>query len=350
MTLPEQVKPVLSVIVPVYNGSATVKQLYTLIRDTLMPQLAAWELLFVNDGSSDSSVEVIRGIVETDARVKLVTLSRNFGQQAAITAGIDYARGDAIAILDQDLQDPPAMISEFLDTWHRGYDIVYGVRTRRKESWLRKVSYHSFYRILRAFSDVPIPVDTGDFCLMDRRVVEALKRFPERTRFIRGMRAWVGFRQKGIPYERAAKTDGKSEYTLGKYFQLAADGLVAFSMAPLRLASLLGFAICGLSTAYALFVLIKLMVWGIPVKGFTALAILVAIVGGSELLTLGIVGEYLGRVFNEVRQRPFYLVGELVGNFPERAARPQGAGQPVQGSGADQFDSDEYRRHYPDGN
>jgi glycosyltransferase involved in cell wall biosynthesis len=305
-------KPEISLVVPVYNGSATVVRLFEVLRATLDPHLPDWELLFVDDGSHDSSGQVIRELIEADGRVKLIVLSRNFGQQAATSAGIDHARGRAVVILDQDLQDPPAVILDFVRHWREGYDVVYGIRTNRKESWLRKASYHAFYRVLRIFSDFPIPVDSGDFCLMDRRIVNIMRRLPERTRFIRGMRAWAGFKQKGVPYERAARTEGESEYTLAKYFQLAADGLVSFSMAPLRLASFLGFVLFVLSMIYSAWVVMFWAIWGVPVRGFPALVILVAVIGGWQLLTLGIAGEYLGRIFNEVRQRPFYVVEEIV--------------------------------------
>ncbi len=304
--------PVLSVVIPVYNEEKVLPELCRRLYQTMSAISKPWEVIFVNDGSQDRSSEVLRAIPPGDGQVKIVEFSRNFGHQAAITAGIDCARGDAVVVMDSDLQDPPEILSQMVERWRQGVEVVYAVRKRRKESWFKRACYYLFYRLLRILSAMDIPPDAGDFCLMDRCVADQLRRLSEHGRFVRGLRAWVGFRQESLEYERSARFAGESKYTGHKLFRLALDGIFSFSYAPLRLATFIG-----LIVSLAAFVeggriiYLKLFV-GQFIHGLAALSVFVLFLGGIELLFLGLVGEYVGRVYEEVKGRPTYIVKEVV--------------------------------------
>jgi dolichol-phosphate mannosyltransferase len=305
----------ISIVVPCYNEELVVGKLHARLRSTLLT-LADFdfEILFVDDGSIDSTGEVIQGLMETSSEIKLITLSRNFGHSFAVTAGIDHSNGDAIILIDSDLQDPPEVIPEMVEKWTKGADVVYGVRTKRiGESVLKKVSAKYFYRLLRSFSDTEIPADTGDFRLISRRVADVLKEMPERDRFIRGMVSWTGFNQIGLPYERDPRFAGKTKYSLRKMIRFASDAIFSFSTVPLKLAILLGTGASLLAFAgifYALYVRVFTDQW---IEGWTITIISILFMGGIQLVTIGILGQYLGRIYLSSKARPLYVVKETLG-------------------------------------
>lgn len=305
----------ISIVVPSYNEGNGIKLLY----ERLARCADAWdtpcEFVLIDDGSSDDSLQIAVDLAKQDQRLKVVALSRNFGHQRAVTAGLDACQGDIVAVIDADLQDPPEELPRFFDKLREGYDIVYGIRTRRKEWFLKRLAYFLFYRILAVLSDIEIPLDTGDFCVMSRRAVDALASLPEKQRFIRGLRSWIGLRQTGIPYERHAREAGEPKYTLRMLINLAMNGLVSFSSRPLRLISLAGLAVAGFALALALFVFFQYVAdWTVlgynprHAKGWTSLVLSILFLGGAQLIALGIVAEYIGRIFEEVKRRPTYMV------------------------------------------
>lgn len=309
---PQPPPPTFSVVAPVHDEEGGLPELYRRVRGVLNATQEPWELILVDDGSRDASASVIRALAANDPRVRLVKLSRNFGFQAAVSAGIDAARGRAVILMDADLQDPPEVISAFIEQWRAGTDVVYGVRAaRRGETLFKRVTASVFYRVLARLTSVGIPVDTGDFRLMDRRVVDALRRMPERHRFLRGMVSWVGFSQAGVTYERAPRFAGSTKFTLSKMWRFAVDALTAFSHAPLQLASLLGFGIAALSVL-GIVVILALRLGGLSTVLFGQAATIVSVlfIGAVQLICLGIFGEYLGRIHDEVKARPLYLVDE----------------------------------------
>jgi polyisoprenyl-phosphate glycosyltransferase len=241
----------------------------------------------------------------------VVELARNFGHQVAITAGLDHAQGKAVIVMDGDLQDPPEALPQFIAKWRQRYDVVYGIRERRKENWLKRIAYAGFYRLLRRVSNIEIPLDSGDFCIMDRRVVDLLISMPERNRFIRGIRSWVGLNQVGLPIERHARIAGKPKYTFRHLMILALDGLVSFSYLPLRIITILGFSISLLSIFAAIFYAAKRLMTGLGPPGFATLVVAVFFLAGVQLITMGVIGEYVGRIFEEVKQRPLYIVRKI---------------------------------------
>lgn len=299
--------PMLSVVVPVLNEEETLPALY----DELAPvldQLGTHEIIFVDDGSTDRSVEIILELRSADPTVKLLRLSRNFGHQAALSAGLDHARGEAVVFMDADLQDPPALLPALVERWHGGYEVVYAVRKKRKEGRTKRACYFMFYRLLKRLADIPMPEDSGDYCLIDRRIADSIRSLPERNRFLRGLRSWVGFRQVGVPYERPARFAGTAKYTIGRLVKLALDGLLAFSSVPLRIASYLGFLTAGAGLLYILAaVFARLFVGRVP-AGWTSIIAIVLTVGGVQLLVTGLVGEYVARVYTEAKGRPLYVL------------------------------------------
>jgi len=303
----------ISVVVPVYNEDESVPELYRRLTDVLTAAASSYEIVLVDDGSRDRSWELIKGLAARDPRVKGVSFSRNFGHQMAFTAGLDHAAGDAVVIMDADLQDPPELIPELVGRWREGYDVVYAVRAKREgETAFKLVTAAAFYRILRRVTNVNIPVDTGDFRLMSRKAVAAFRRLSEHHRFTRGMVSWLGFRQIGVPYLRASRHAGESKYPLRKMMRLASDGLTSFSYLPLQLASWLGIAVSGLAVVALVAELVAKAMRSPLAWSWVAMTGL-ALLGGIQLIALGLVGEYLGRVFDEVRGRPLYLVQETVG-------------------------------------
>jgi dolichol-phosphate mannosyltransferase len=313
-------KPRCSIIAPCFNEEGVLHELHRRIQEVMDQTGESWELVLINDGSRDRTPEIMRELHAADPRIKVVDFARNFGHQIAVTAGLDYAQGDAIVIIDSDLQDPPEVILDMIDRWKEGYEVVYAVRSERKgESWFKEFTAKLFYRIIYRITDVDIPLDTGDFRLMDRKVVDAMNRMRERNRFIRGMTSWVGFRQTGVTYVREERYAGETHYPFRKMFKFALDAITSFSYAPLQLATYLGFIIAGLSAIAALLVVFARLFMGTnPFYGQATTLVTVLFLGGVQLITLGIIGEYLGRIYDEVKGRPLYLVREALG-FDEQS-------------------------------
>jgi len=307
-------RPRLTVGIPIYNEAETIPELGRRLRDVLDGLVVPAEVILVNDGSSDDSRDRLRDLAAADPRFKLIDFSRNFGHQAALYAAMTRASGDAVVLMDGDLQDPPELIPRLLAKWEEGYEVVLAVRRKRKEGWLKRAAYSIYYRLLRSVAYVPIPVDSGDFSLMDRKIVRLVCDMPERNKFLRGLRAWAGFRQTAIEYERDARYAGETKYTLPKLFQLALDGLVSYSFVPLRLAFVVGAIVSVGSFALAAVYFFQRIFSDNPIpRGFTTIAVLVLFLGGVQLLTIGIIGEYLGRIYDEVKRRPEFVVRETVG-------------------------------------
>ncbi|MGH7796367.1 MAG: glycosyltransferase family 2 protein [Candidatus Binatia bacterium] len=304
-------EPELSVVIPVYNEEENIPVLYDRLLRTLEGANINFEIVFVDDGSRDQSIAKLNEIGASDQRVVVIELARNFGHQVAITAGLDFARGKAVAVMDADLQDPPEVLPAFVAKWREGHEVVYAIRARRQETWFLRASYAAFYRLLRRVANVEIPLDAGDFCVMDRRVVDLLKSMPERNRFVRGIRSWVGFSQVGLPFERHARHAGASKYTFGRLTLLALDGLFSFSYVPLRIITVLGFSISLLSILAALFYAITRLLTGLGPPGFATLVVAVFFLAGVQLITIGVIGEYVGRIFEEVKRRPLYIMRKV---------------------------------------
>lgn len=307
--------PLASIVVPVFNEEEAIGIFLDAARDILSQAGVRFEIVFVNDGSSDRTLERLAEYAAIDRRIRIVNLSRNFGKEAALTAGIDHARGDAVIPMDVDLQDPPELIQEFLAKWEEGYDIVYGIRRNREtDTVTKRTTAGGFYRLFNKVSQVKIPEHAGDYRLMDRRVVEALKRLPERNRFMKGLFAWVGFRSVGVTYERQPRAAGRTKWNYWRLWNFALDGFVSFSTTPLRVWTYLGAAIAVLAFLYGLFIVTKALVLGVDVPGYASLMTAVLFFGGVQLLSLGVIGEYLGRLFIEVKGRPIYLVENVYEN------------------------------------
>lgn len=300
-----------SIVAPIYNEINNLSELHRRVSEVMERAGEPWELILVDDGSTDGSTERIQELARRDKHVRPIIFARNFGHQIAITAGWDYARGEAVVIIDADLQDPPEVILELAKKWREGYEVVYAVRAERQgESWFKKFTAALFYRIIFRITDVKIPVDTGDFRLMDRKVVEVLKQMRERHRFPRGMSAWVGFRQIGVPYKRAARFSGETKYPFRKMLRLALNAITSFSYFPLQVATFFGFFSAGVAIL-AIPVVIYLRVTGVPqLTGQATTLISVLFLGGVQLISLGILGEYIGRLYDEAKGRPLYIVRE----------------------------------------
>ena len=301
-----------SVVVPVFNEIAVIDAFYDRMRkvaESLRPH--SCEILFIDDGSRDGSYDRLVKIADRDPNVKVVKFSRNFGHQIAITAGIDLARGDAVAVIDSDLQDPPEVIRRFVEKWEEGYDVVYGVREKREgETWMKLFTAKLFYRILKRLTGMEIPVDVGDFRLMSRRVVEKFRLFRERDRFVRGLVSWVGFRQTGVPYRREKRFAGETKYPFRKMLKFAFDGITSFSTTPLKLSTWVGYCASILALLYTVYVIVQKML-GNTVPGFATIVVAMLFLGGVQLICLGIIGEYIGRIYNESKARPIYLLEEV---------------------------------------
>jgi len=304
-------QPELSVVIPVFNEEENITVLHSRLTVVLEGIHIEYEIIFVDDGSNDESLSQLKNLSVRDNRVFVVELARNFGHQVAITAGLDYSQGKAVIVMDGDLQDPPEVLPEFIAKWRKGHDVVYGVRERRKESWLKRAAYAGFYRLLRRIATIEIPLDSGDFCIMDRRVVDLLISMPERNRFVRGIRSWVGLNQSGLPVERQARSAGKPKYTFGRLLLLALNGLISFSYLPLRTITMLGFSISLLSIFAAVFYAVKRLMTGLGPPGFATLVVAVFFLAGVQLITMGVIGEYVGHIFEEVKQRPLYVVRKI---------------------------------------
>ena len=317
-----QHEPTFSVVVPVYNEVENLPELYRRVQAVMTQLGEPWELVLVDDGSRDGSTDLIRELHAQDPEhVRAVIFARNFGHQIAVTAGLDYARGRAVVIMDADLQDPPEVIPRLVEQWRAGYQVVYAVRAARAgETWFKKTTAALFYRLIRRITNVDIPVDTGDFRLMDRRVVEVVRRMRERHRFLRGMVAWVGFRQTGVPYQRAPRFAGETKYPLRKMLKFALDAITGFSYFPLQLATYMGFISAGLAIVAIPVVAVARMTGSQAFYGQATTLIAVLFLGGVQLVSLGILGEYIGRVYDEIKGRPLYVVAEAPEEPPPDAA------------------------------
>ncbi len=305
-------KPTFSIICPIFNEAETIPELYRRMKDVMDAQGEPWELLLIDDGSRDGSTDLIHKLANEDPQhIKPVIFARNFGHQLAVTAGLDYARGQAVVIIDSDLQDPPEIIPELIKRWRDGYEVVYAVRAEREgETWFKLFTASLFYRLIYRITDVDIPMDTGDFRLLDRKVVDVMKQMRERYRFLRGMSVWVGFKQVGVPYKRAARFAGETKYPFRKMLRFASDAITGFSYFPLQLASYIGFVAAGLSILAIPVVIIERLMTTSVLFGQATTLIAVLFLGGVQLICLGILGEYIGRLYDEAKHRPLYIVRE----------------------------------------
>ena len=304
----------LSVAIPIHNEGSVLPELLTRLMGVLdKVQGGPHELLFVDDGSTDGTLALLEEAAQRDSRIMALSLSRNFGHQAALTAALDHVTGDATVLMDGDLQDEPESIPRLLGKFFEGYDVVYAQRTRRKEAWPLRLSYYVFYRLMARLSDMKLPLDAGDFALMSRRVVEHLQRLQEHHRYLRGLRSWVGFRQIGIPVERSQRHSGRSKYSVFRLLKLASDGIFAFSIVPIRAAAILGATSIGLSGLFAVYTIFAKLFLNQTPKGFTALLLLITFLSGILLFFLGVIGEYVGRIYEESKGRPIYIIGRLIG-------------------------------------
>jgi len=305
-------RSLLSVVVPVFNEIEVLDAFYGRVSAVLtsLPDIGH-EILFVDDGSSDGSSQRLLALVEADPAVKVIRFSRNFGHQIAITAGIDHATGDAVVVIDADLQDPPELIRDFVEKWEEGYDVVYGVRAdRHGETRAKLATANLFYRLLRRFTQVEIPVDVGDFRLMSARATDQFRQLREKDRFVRGLVSWLGFKQIGVPYSRDARQAGETKYPYRKMVKFAMDGITSFSNVPLKLASWLGYLASAFAFVYLVFVFVQKALGG-TVQGWATIMVAMLFLGGVQLICLGIMGEYIGRIFNEIKPRPMYVVEEV---------------------------------------
>ncbi|OWY66396.1 glycosyltransferase [cyanobacterium TDX16] len=311
------VSPKYSLVVPVYNEEKNILELYRRVSAVGKQLDGAIELIFVNDGSRDRTLQIVRDLHQNDPRVSYLSLARNFGHQIAVTAGLNFARGEVAIVMDADLQDPPELILEMVAKWQNGFQVVYAQRTQRqKESWFKRGTAYIFYRLLQHLADVDIPTDTGDFCLIDRQVLDILNAMPERNRYMRGLRAWIGFRQTAVQFDRPPRFAGKVNYTFGKSLALALNGLVSFSKVPLRLSTYVGLFAAAIAVLMALLVLYwRLFVPQSPLTGFTMILVAIFFLGAVQLVSIGILGEYIGRIYEEVKGRPIYTLAEVGGFF-----------------------------------
>ena len=305
----------ITILIPCYNEENNIDFLYERLKGTFttLPHYD-FHILFVNDGSKDDTLVKMQSLHEKDPGVSYLSLSRNFGKENAMLAGLDFAEGDAVILMDADLQDPPELIPQMLEEWEKGYDDVYARRrSRAGETWFKKASAHWYYRILQKFADIDIPADVGDFRLLDRQAVDALCSLRERQRYTKGLFSWIGYNKKELLFDREARAAGNSKMNFLKLFGLAVDGITSFSVAPLRLASILGIVISSVAFIYLVFVVVKTLLYGDPVAGYPSMISIILFMGGIQLIVLGIIGEYVGRIFYEAKRRPDYLVSEYNG-------------------------------------
>jgi len=321
--------PELSIVVPVHNEADNLPLLVERLRTTLNGKVESWEVVFVDDGSRDETLAVIRDLTLADPRINAVSFSRNFGKEIAIAAGLDHALGDAVIIMDADLQHPPETIPAFLARWREGYLNVYGQRTDREgETRMKRGFAKLFYRIFGYFGETPLPEGAGDFRLLDRKAVDALRALPERARFSKGLYAWVGFPATGVPFEVAERAHGQTKFRFRKLFSFAFDGLSSFSTVPLKIATWLGVLIAIIAAGSALFFAVRTLLFGTDLPGFPSLIVSIMFFSGIQLVSLGMIGEYVGRIFAEVKRRPLYLIGERVGFDARTVEHPRGDALP----------------------
>ena len=313
----------ISILIPAYNEEGALESLYQRLGKLANNNKSYdFEFLFVNDGSRDKTLEIIKDYAEKDNRIAYVDLSRHFGKEIGMIAGLDHVTGDATVIIDADLQDPPELIPKMIKYWEEGYDDVYAKRNSRDgETWLKKASSQWFYKILQKSTEIPIQIDTGDFRLLDRRCVEALKQIRESQRYTKGMFSWIGYKKKEITYSRDPRIAGKSKWNYAKLFNFAIDGITSFTTAPLRISSILGFIVSVIAFIFIIVVVVKTTLFGDPVAGYPSLMAVVLFLGGIQLMSLGIIGEYIGRIFNETKQRPLYFIEEYHSGKTAKKAR-----------------------------
>ena len=309
-------KKLLSIVTPAYNEAENLGEFYSRVINATNNLNLEIEIIYINDGSQDSTIDIITKQRQIDNRITIIDLSRNFGKEIALTAGLDYSSGDAVIVIDADLQDPPELIPKLVEKWREGYDVVNAKRIKRKgESLLKKVMSYIYYRLLFYLSDINVPRDTGDFRLLNKNALDALLKLREKHRYMKGLFVWVGFKQKEIEYEREARFKGKTKWGFFSLFNLAFDGLTSFSIMPLRLASTIGFLSALIGFFYGTVIVFKTLFFHEPVAGFTSLVVLITFFGGIQLLSIGIIGEYIGRIFNETKNRPLYVVKNIQGSI-----------------------------------
>lgn len=301
-----------SIVVPAYNEQEVLPEFHRRLCGVLAALEGGSEIIYVNDGSRDNTLGVLQELRRGDPRVSIIDLSRNFGKELALTAGLDYARGAAAVVIDADLQDPPELIPELVKQWHAGYDVVYAKRTERSgETWVKKLTAKLFYRVIRRISEVAIPEDSGDFRLLSRRALDALKQLREQHRFMKGLFAWIGYPQQAVLYRRDARFAGTTKWNYWKLWTFALEGITSFTIAPLKIATYVGVFAALLAFLFAIFIVYKTLAYGDPVRGYPSLMVIVLFLGGIQLVALGVIGEYLGRMFTETKHRPLYLVKHL---------------------------------------
>jgi glycosyltransferase involved in cell wall biosynthesis len=306
-------RQLISVVVPAFNEEAVLPRFHRTIASVLVDLPYDFEIVYINDGSTDGTLDTIKQLRESDTQVTLIDLSRNFGKEIALTAGLQKAAGDAVIVIDADLQDPPDLIPELISEWQNGYDVVYAQRTHRKgESLLKRTTAHFFYRVIQRVSKVTIPEDTGDFRILSRRAVNALNTFNEQHRFMKGLFAWIGYRQKAVLYERDPRQAGESKWSYWKLWNFALDGITSFTIAPLKISTYLGLLTAASAFVYGIYMIIDTLIYGNPVPGYPSLIVIILILGGVQLTAIGILGEYLGRIFNETKRRPLYFINEYL--------------------------------------
>jgi len=316
--VPEPAKQLLSVIVPAYNEQAVLPEFHRRLSAVLDTVPMATEIVYVNDGSQDDTLAELQRLREQDAQVAVLDLSRNFGKEIALSAGLQHAAGDAVVVIDADLQDPPELIPEFITQWQAGYDVVYAQRTRREgETWIKKATASAFYRLMQRIGHVKLPQDTGDFRLLSRRAVEALNTLSEQHRFMKGLFAWIGFHQKAIPYERDARFAGDTKWNYWKLWNFAIEGITSFTIAPLKFATYLGLLTALAAFIFGIYTIVKTLIFGNPVPGYPSIIVIMLFLGGVQLMAIGVLGEYIGRIFTETKRRPLYFLNEYL---PPRAS------------------------------
>lgn len=303
----------ISIVIPVYNESAVLNETHRRLTGTIDPMPYGFELIYVNDGSSDNTNEIIHSLRKSDCRIALVNLSRNFGKEIALTAGLEHANGDAAVIIDADLQDPPELIPELVRKWQQGFDVVYATRERRLgETWLKKTTAALFYRLMLKISRVQIPRDTGDFRILSRRAVAAVTQFREQHRFMKGLFAWIGFSQTSISYDREPRFGGETKWSYWQLWNFALEGITSFTVAPLKISTYLGVLTAAGAFIYGAIIIIKTLIYGADLPGYPSLMVVILFLGGIQLIGIGIIGEYLGRTFNETKNRPLYFIDEYL--------------------------------------
>ena len=301
----------LSIVVPTYNEQAVLTTFFERLRRVTDEVSMDTEILFVNDGSDDATLQMLLELRETEDDVAVLDLSRNFGKEIALTAGLRLARGDAVVVLDADLQDPPELIPEMIDAWRDGYDMVYAKRVRREsDTWGKRTTARLFYRLMRRIGEVELPEDVGDFRLLSRRAVNAVNGFEEHNRFMKGLFAWIGYPQKAVTFERPPRPAGDSKWNYGRLWKLALEGITSFTIVPLRLSTYIGLAAAFGAFAYGIFIIIRTLLYGDPVAGYPSMVVIILFLGGIQLMSIGILGEYVGRIFNESKRRPLYFIND----------------------------------------